>query len=177
MISATKLKVMLSPDDMKKYDFEPDGDGDISSRSAFWRIMRAARERCGFDATGSRVFVQYYPERHGGCEMFVTKLTGSRGGDTVQREKYAGEYIIYSFRSMSGMLDACRSLGLSGYVGESIFYTDDRSRGGYYLLIEDESYIPYEYGGVRISDSYYHVLAEHGNLRCTDAICKLSSLA
>ena len=31
-------------------------------------------KRCGFDAVGERVFVQYYPEKHGGCEMFVTKI-------------------------------------------------------------------------------------------------------
>ena len=79
MISTTKLKVMLSAEDMKKLDFDPCGGGDLSGRAAFRNILREARDRCGFDAVGERVFVQYYPEKHGGCEMFVTKLSKEDG--------------------------------------------------------------------------------------------------
>ena len=76
MISNTKLKVMLSAEDMEKYSFDPEDCADISSRSAFRSILHEAREQCGFDAVGDRVFVQYYPSKSGGGEMFVTKLSG-----------------------------------------------------------------------------------------------------
>ena len=84
VISTTKLKVMLSAEDMKKLDFDPCGGADISDRVAFRNILKEARERCGFDALGDRVFVQYYPEKHGGCEMFVTKITVDDKKNTMQ---------------------------------------------------------------------------------------------
>ena len=78
-ISQTKLKIMLDRNDMRRLDLEAGNPADISSREAFRNILKEAKARCGFDAVGDRVFVQYYPDKCGGCEMFVTKLTDSSG--------------------------------------------------------------------------------------------------
>ena len=175
-ISTTKLKVMLSADDMKKYEFEPGETGDISARSAFWRIMRVARDRCGFDAVGGRVFVQYYPERHGGCEMFVTKLTPEGGTEPVKK-RYSGGYIIYSFETLASALSTCRQLKASGYRGTSRLYIGDGTPSvKYYLLLERESYIAGENFGTRCRDSYYYVVCEHGSLLCSSAVEVLGDL-
>ena len=181
-ISTTKLKVMLSADDMKKYELDPDGMVDISTRSAFWRIMRVARERCGFDAEGGRVFVKYYPERHGGCEMFVTKLGVSEHIDSgctsgAARSRYSGNYIVYSFGSLSEVLATCRCLRESKYRGVSRLYIGDSTdRVRYYLILEKESYFASENYGHRCCDTYYHVICEHGSLLCASAVELLGKL-
>ena len=79
MISGEKLKVMLSSADMEYYAISCDmlDSGNAQSRCAFRKILEDARGQCGFDAAGAKVFVQVFPSKEGGCEMFVTKL-----GDT-----------------------------------------------------------------------------------------------
>ena len=44
------------------------------TRRAFWSILDEAKHRTGFDAASEKVFVQVYPSKSGGCEMYVTKL-------------------------------------------------------------------------------------------------------
>lgn len=76
MISDSKLKIMLTKEDLKEYaldcntlDYE-----NTETRRAFWSILDEAKHRTGFDAASEKVFVQVYPSRAGGCEMYVTKL-------------------------------------------------------------------------------------------------------
>lgn len=194
LISSTKLKVMLSADDMKKFDFDPKCCTDISGRAAFRSILKEARDKCGFDAIGEKVFVQYYPEKQGGCEMFVTKLsdtekTSQSGVENQLKNKsrgqgrYGSEYIIYSFGEMSGLLNTCARLSFSGYCGKSSAYkisekplSDKQIAGKYYLLLEKENLFAGENYGIRCSDSYYYVLKEHGNLICGDAVDTLGKL-
>lgn len=76
MISDSKLKIMLTTDDMREYSLDCstlDYDN-TETRKAFWSILDEAKHRTGFDAASEKVFVQVYPSRSGGCEMYVTKL-------------------------------------------------------------------------------------------------------
>ena len=75
-INENKLKIMLSEGDMKQYALDCaslDYDN-TETRRAFWSILDEAKHQTGFDAASQRVFVQLYPSKEGGCEMFVTKL-------------------------------------------------------------------------------------------------------
>ena len=76
LISDKKLKVMLSASDMQKYELDNDTiDYDnTETRRAFWQILDEAKHKTGFDAASEKVFIQVYPSRGGGCEMYVTKL-------------------------------------------------------------------------------------------------------
>ena len=141
VISSTRLKVMLSAEDMEKYRFDPEDCADISTRSAFRTILLEARDRCGFDAVGDRVFVQYYPSRAGGGEMFVTKLSDCAeysgtetmrneeirqrgGGDGSEKNgKYKTGYIIYMYENLGEVLLSCAALKTKGYCGESRAYS------------------------------------------------------
>lgn len=76
VISDSKLKIMLTKEDLREYaldcntlDYE-----NTETRRAFWSILDEAKHRTGFDAASEKVFVQVYPSRAGGCEMYVTKL-------------------------------------------------------------------------------------------------------
>ncbi len=76
VISDSKLKIMLSGEDMKQYsiDCETLDYENTETRRAFWSILDEAKQRTGFDAASEKVFVQVYPSKDGGCEMYVTKL-------------------------------------------------------------------------------------------------------
>ena len=179
MISTTKLKVMLSAEDMKKLDFVPCGGADISDRVAFRNILKEARDRCGFDALGDRVFVQYYPEKHGGCEMFVTKLptdekrTMSNKDDLTEKSK---GYIIYSFEVMHDLLVTCKMLELSGYKGESLAYVIEEKLKRYYLILDKETYFASENDGILCKPTLFYILTEHGVLFCQNAVNILGKL-
>lgn len=76
VISDSKLKIMLTSEDLREYsldcstlDYES-----TETRRAFWSILDEAKHRTGFDAASEKVFVQVYPSKKGGCEMYVTKL-------------------------------------------------------------------------------------------------------
>ena len=75
-ISPDKLKIMMSPSDMKRYDLDPDRlDGaDEQTRRTFRKIFEDAGRYSGFDAEDKRLFVQLYTSRDGGCEIFVSRL-------------------------------------------------------------------------------------------------------
>jgi negative regulator of genetic competence, sporulation and motility len=75
-INDNKLKIMLTPVDMQSYDLRANelDCTNIETRQAFRSIMDEARSRTGFDAKGNQIYVQVYPSREGGCEMFVTKI-------------------------------------------------------------------------------------------------------
>lgn len=141
-ISNTKLKVMLSEEDMILYDLDTEAlDYDNKeTRRAFWRILDEAKRKTGFDASSDRVFVQVYPSKKGGCEMFVTKvgkLDGERSevkGLTAMRKREN----IYSFDSFETTVLMCEKLKAIGYEGKSSVYTD-HDKGMYYLVVEERS--------------------------------------
>ena len=85
LINENKLKITLSRRDMKQYDLDCDTiDYDkTETRKAFWSILDEAKHKTGFDAAKQRVFIQLYPSKEGGCEMYVTKLSKLVGSALV----------------------------------------------------------------------------------------------
>lgn len=205
IISDTKLKVMLSADDMEKYEFNPLDSGDITSRKAFRKILKEVRARCGFDAIGDRVFVQYYPSKRGGCEMFVTKLTEAENDNCLERKsgryknkesaersfavnnmsayrRYGSEnilqskYIVYLFNEMECLLRTCAMLKTSDYKGESLAYLEEGKKK-YYLALEEENYFAAENNGMLCNRAYYYFVKEHCKLICDDSVNILGDFA
>ncbi len=141
LINSGKLKIMLTDDEMKKYDLDTDTiDYDTTStRRAFWSILDDAKTQTGFDAASDRVFIQLYPSKKGGCEMYVTKLgeacqppravKNSRGVHMVTERHESGRerLVAYSFDAMETMLSVCRRLLFIGWHGSSQSFRD---RGG-----------------------------------------------
>ena len=141
-ISDTKLKVMLSEEDMVFYDLDTEAlDYDNrETRRAFWQILDEAKRKTGFDASSDRVFVQVYPSKKGGCEMFVTKVgkldegnKRSKGVAAMRKKEN-----IYSFDSFDTMTLMCEKLKAIGYEGQSSVYMDE-NKGVYYLIVEELS--------------------------------------
>ncbi len=81
VISQSKLKIMLTPPDMQRYELSAEqmDCADEQTRRAFRHIFEDARDRIGFETAGQKLLVQLYTSREGGCEIFVTKLGESQG--------------------------------------------------------------------------------------------------
>ncbi len=158
MISESKLKIMLTSEDMKEYSLDCNtlSYENTETRRAFWSILDEAKHRTGFDAASERVFVQVYPSRKGGCEMYVTKigiLTGKKRTDnedgdirinagisgggmkksseenTSIAERFSSKrkrVFAFRFDGIDPLLGACRRLYTSGYGGESSAYRTER---------------------------------------------------
>ena len=76
LINDNKIKVMLTEEDLQEFEIEADelDYSNTDTKKMFWDVLSRAKRLTGFDTDGQRVLVQLYPSRHGGCEMFVTKI-------------------------------------------------------------------------------------------------------
>ena len=75
-ISDSKLKIMLTADDMKKYRLSRDSVdyNDAKTRRSFSEILSYVKSTHGFNTERDKVLIQFYPSKDGGSELFVTKL-------------------------------------------------------------------------------------------------------
>ena len=94
VISESKLKIMLTSEDLMEYSLDCNSLDyeNTETRRAFWSILDEAKHRTGFDAASEKVFVQVYPSKKGGCEMYVTKL-GVFSSNRRSEEDIYGENI------------------------------------------------------------------------------------
>lgn len=203
-ISSSKLKIMLTGEDMKKYalDAESADYDNTATRRAFWSILDDAKNQSGFNAAGDRIFIQLYPSKDGGCEMFVTKMgllcaidEDEKKGTTIKlpkalieksheaggREKI-GSYV---FGELSSLLAVCRQLLARKWRGKSEAY---RGRDGrcYLILAErtrdmsatlDRLSFISEFGKAENSDTVRLYIREHGECICAkDAVQTLGVL-
>lgn len=207
-VGDNKLKIMLTLSDMTRFEI-PEGAPDIPCeqiRLAFREILNEASSITGFNVSGDRLYVQYYPSKKGGCELFVTKL-GRPGqndgqspvlptGSTVGLAEPAvcppkdgtdGEHRIaaYAFENVSVLLSACHRLFASGYGGDSGAWKDEN--GNVYLFLYGMRRLrvgqhdPYaflsEYGTPENADSLLLYIREHAKPICeTHAVETLARL-
>lgn len=195
-ISASRLKIMLSSEDMDSFELDcSDADRNTPrAREAFKRILKKAKELSGFDIGSEKLFIQLYPSRAGGCELFVSKLEpedrllGTDSPDT--RSIYGTElapdelgdgkrrYIsasntvcAFRFDSFSRLLDACRRLFCRAEaIHASSVYRDENAQ--YHLLLEmdgDEDGFLSEYGESEKSDALLMYISEHGRPVCRES--------
>ena len=183
LINESKLKVMLTPADMESYaitcdtiDYE-----NTETRRAFWNILDEAKHKTGFDAASDRVFIQVYPSKNGGCEMYVTKLLhndNDRNGSITIRRNDLISNEIFRFDDIGSLLAVCRQLAVIGHNGKSSVFSDINKN--YYLSINEcenlYSFIA-EYGERRNSGFFEAYLSEHCVCICEgNAVGVLSKL-
>ena len=208
LINENKIKVMLSASDLEDFEIEAkDLDyANTDTKRLFWDVLSRAKHSTGFDTDGQRVLVQLYPSRHGGCEMFVTKI-GLLGSSSACENENAKEPIIseritvkskgeknraakkpllaYGFEKLEQLISVCRNLSALGYNGESSAYVGENER--FYLFISELDQKDYfqldkysfinEFGVFENKDSTKLYLSEHGKAICKkDAVSRLSKL-
>ena len=179
VISDSQIKLMLSGSDMAPYSGTA---GEIVRQ-----ILRDAQRLPGIGQLDGRIFVEYYPSKGGGCEMFVTRLcaphsVGTGGGCELvlkpEREGPArGRKTVYSFPAMADLLACCAALLRLPYAGESAAYYDPVKKT-YYLTLDAPTSVAAEHlGSLCPSDALYYI-NEHCDVVCAEnAAGKLGVLA
>lgn len=195
VISDTRLKIMLSKDEMTRYSLsinEEDAESSVI-RYALREILDAARVQVGFDSSCERVFVQIFESRDGGCEMFVTKyselydyeevdMMQMSGELELQRETTPKKRLVYRFKSLTQLLAGCRALSGRGYARESEAYISMSGEGIYLLLYEygkkTDVSVVLEYADPVFSPGIAAYISEHCMPLCEpDAVRVLGALA
>ena len=193
LINESKLKVMLTKTDLSDFEIEAEelDYGNTETKRMFWDILSRAKHAVGFDTDGSRVLVQLYPSREGGCEMFITKIgalcsacdgvsddcpSGTLSCKSVRSSGAKGRPLAFSFDCLEWLLTVCRRLRGIGYEGDSAAYIGDDKR--YYLFLEgldSTGYLPLdeysfigEYGAAESPEALEQFLGEHGRALCAD---------
>ena len=186
-ISSNKLKIMLTAEDARRYAlrFERADYADTGTRRAFREILTDVRKKTGFDATEDKVYIQMYPSKEGGCELFVTKVGAPLHGG--EKEHATSELspapkpteelrqMAFRFDSMEKLLAVCRRLATTHRTVRSEAFTDDGGRfwllmtekGDAAQIAEDYIFIP-EYGKIEDAEAAALRLTEHGRVLCAE---------
>lgn len=182
-ISQSELKVMMSPEDMRKYslDCEIEGEATLSRRTALRTILREARYQTGFSSCGEKLLVRMFPSRDGGCEMFVTKLSAKNDIDSERRAMVSPSPLpegvfIYTFPELGNLISACRRLYDAGYRADSAAYRDN-GRRAWYLVIGIKSPLAEEMGGSLMKNGTLYYINEYCSLLCREAVSELAKFA
>ena len=200
-ISDHKLKIMLTPTDMRQFELNADTFGDDSAQMhrTFRLLLREIRKKTDFDADDTSISVQYFPSREGGCEMFISRLLPREDAERaplpcIKKTQMIpactssgfSRELVYRFADLQNLLSVCKRLDSLGYRGESRAFCDEC--GAYYLFfsvsapspftIPDEYFFLSEYGSIENCGIQRTYLREHGHeISHRDAVHQLASLA
>ncbi len=142
LIGEEKLKVLLTPFDMMKYNLtcEKLDYENTETRKAIWSILDHAKHETGFDAARGRICIEVFPEKNGGCAIYITKLAKNEpscGGIDLAKEKGAGQEVstIYGFEESESLFKVCRCLLHGGYElpSRAFFEPTEKKKPRYYL--------------------------------------------
>lgn len=151
LLEVGRLRIALTPFDMVKYDLtcEKINYDNTETRRALWEMFDEAKHKTGFDAASGRICIRVYPEKSGGCEIYITKIKNDAppSDDTMAytaKDSFPAAAIrlpaVYGFRSLDGLLHACHCLYSGGYSGDSSAYADGGGNSpGYFLLISESA--------------------------------------
>lgn len=182
-ISTNKLKIMLTREDAERYALCPDTAdyADALTRRAFKAILTDVKRETGFEAADDKLYIQMYPSREGGCELFITKMgieiSSTRAPSTYKIQKAPSDpphrRLAFCFGDVGSLIAVCRRLTALHFAGESTAWLDDSHR--YWLrLLEvgdplfaraDYAFVA-EYGEIESPDTAETILEEHGKLLC-----------
>ena len=130
-VDKTKLKVILTPRDVESLAFSDNSDiSESETKAVFKSILAKAKCKTGFSADDCKLFVQCFPSKDGGCELFITKLSEM---STDGHRKYGVARFLFRTFSLDNALSACSYLAKGGYAFRSDIYYDDST--GYCLIL------------------------------------------
>ena len=140
-ISKNKLKIMLTAEDAHRYALSPETAdlADTLTRRAFREILSDIQKETEFEENENKLYIQMYPSREGGCELFVTRMgLAAEGGAVTLAKKEKAEAnqnvcLAFRFQKLNSLLAVCRRLLSLRYIGESEAIRDDE--GKFWLLL------------------------------------------
>ena len=148
LISESKLKIMLTADDMESYEIsnEQMSYEVKTTREGFEKILDVAKEKTGFDSTSSKLLIQVYPSRNGGCEVYVIRDGEVKNSPNTKEKsnppKKKKEVCVYLLDGIEGLIKVCDILHKCGYKNESsVYYEMIGEKTRYFLVLQEE--VPY----------------------------------
>ena len=147
LVGESKLKIIMSGEEMVRYKLDTSDSGTAAQRRSFWRVLEMAKAEVGFDPAGDKVLIQFYPTRPDGCEVFVTKLgilSGSSARLVSRSDKVAmlsKKQSLYFFDSLEDLISAAVAVKSRadtipsadvyvGEVGKYFLSLDEYTKGG-----------------------------------------------
>ncbi len=175
-VNSLKLKIILSPIDVEELGLKNENiDCEESlSMKAFREILEKAKEQTGFESGYARLYVQYYPSKDGGGEMFITRRSLHFSDSKVLHINDESSFNISStyitfFNSSENLISLCKRLKADNFKGKSVLYS---CMGKYIIVLNgksDENFNTYlsEYGKSFVSDNLrLAFLNEHAKILC-----------
>jgi len=191
-ISQNKLKIMLTAEDARHYELncEEADYTDMVTRTAFREILTDVKREADFDASEDKVYIQMYPSKEGGCELFVTKIglllndqastpqLGKKENARSPRTRRENT-LAFCFQSFSLLCAACRRIQSTPAARRSEAFRDEK--GVWWLFLsgcEPQKFrFLSSYGREARADLARLYLAEHGKHICEkNAIERLAKL-
>lgn len=188
-ISTHKLKIMLSAEDARRYalDCAKVDYADVMTRDAFREILTDLQKETDFKTDEDKLYIQMYPSKEGGCELFVTRMGLAYNESRIAEKSSAPKEfknqkspltvrkkaVAFLFSELEHLLALCRRVG-DAYGGESEIWQDEKN--GWWLILtesgnssgarEDLRFIR-EYARMENAETARLLLSEHGKLLCS----------
>ena len=210
IINENKLKITMTAPDMKEYGIDENEFhlSLIDTKRVLKRILSKTNIKTGFEniGKGEKLLLQLYPEKHGGCELYITRISLNETDEEEMEltDDEAERYLLpqsskktaylenrpstYMFDNLEDLIHACKELVKRNFRKKSSLYT--HGSGKFYLLITDneendtqEKEKSRQYSflsefGEQINDKNFHIfLSEYGKIVIeADAAIKLSQI-
>ncbi len=204
IINENKLKIMLTKADMEIYGLNEDEFycSVTDTKKILNKILHNSSQKTGFESLlpEDKILMQLYPEKGGGCELFVTKLFIDSDEDIFMSRDNEEKYLLpkassdimqlkkstlgYKFDSLKSAVLACVELKKRNFEVQSSLYQD--GGGKYHLFIKaladqseksSPSQFLSEFGELENSESALLELSEYGKcILKENAVDKLSEI-
>ncbi len=168
-INRERIKIMLSTEDMKELNINTElfDKFEYEGREAFARILKEARDKCGFISCGRKILVQIFNSIDGGCEMFITKIPDRDDAFTIKNKSM----FYYKFERLNDIISLSKAI-TSIDDGICNIYKESDSTV-IYLETSEKIHICGEYGGRKCKSSAKAYISEHCELVFGKAFEKL----
>lgn len=155
LINDHKIKITLNAFDMERYginenDFHLSG---VNIRSKLEQMLHNCANKTDFfePCVKDKLYMQMYPEKDGGCELFVTRIEmGVEEEGMVYEnnerflppkkehvvEKIKKKSLCYRINGLTSLFRACVELKSRGFNGESKLFVDQSNQ--YFLFLSNE---------------------------------------
>lgn len=204
IINENKLKISMTKEDMIIYGLDENEFhcSTSNTREILNRILKNCQRKTGFENLDidERLLLQLYPDKSGGCELFVTKLPLDYGTESnkekhLKKEKEPQSLLpgssynvnaikklalTYSFKTLDDLICACKSIAKQNIKIDSQLYFSNV--GKYYLFLhyrlpENEKNSPSsylsEYGELENSENSFLYMHEYGKCVCENGAIEI----
>ena len=182
VIDENKLKITMSSPDMDALGVDENEFylPSFNARELLMKILKKSGVKTGFEKClkNDKILLQLYPDAHGGCELFVTKIPFEKGDDallsqnnerfllpnsTKKLTEHKKSPLTYSFEHLNHLIAACRELRTRKFLGDAALYHAET--GKFYLMVEQ----------LDDNTASFSCLSEFGELENTE-YCLFNSL-